>query len=186
MPDRRAAVALALVLALAPVAAGAAASVEDLSVGADGGEVRPGETVTVSTTVTNEGENGSSGVVVDAGVPDGWTVVEREDAGGTWRSSTREWLWVSVDPGESVSPSLTLRAPENASGEYAVTFVVSTGDSDGNATAEGIVTVGSDEADAGVNGRSFGSGGDDRSVGLLAAAAVVILALVGFAAYRRR
>jgi uncharacterized repeat protein (TIGR01451 family) len=186
MPDGRAVAAVALVLLIAPVAAGATATVEDLSVGADGGDVRPGETVTVTTTVTNEGENGSSGVVVDARVPDGWTVAERDDDGGTWRSSTREWLWLSVDSGESVSPSVTLRAPENASGEYAVSFVVSTGDSDGNATAEGVVTVGGDGADANVSGQSFGSGGGDRSVGLLAAAAVVILALVGFVAYRRR
>lgn len=72
----------------------------------------PGGTATVSFTLTNDGD-ATSGYILDVSLPAGWTVVEQTSDGGSWQSSDYDWLWQSVESGESVTASVTVRVPRD-------------------------------------------------------------------------
>lgn len=117
---------LAVTSALALVASAFAAPA---SVSANGpNSAEPGQDVRVSFSLTNTGETASA-YILDISVPNAWMVTGHLDDGGTWKTSDNSWLWQTVDPGESVSPSVTLQVPSEANGDYTVS---ATGkDSDG-------------------------------------------------------
>jgi PGF-CTERM protein len=105
-------------------------------------ELAPGETVTVEPTLTNTG-SGASAYILDLSLPANWTVINRTNDGGTWKSADNSWLWQTVQPGDSVAPSVTVEVPDDAANR---TYTIeATGKStDGNATVARSVTVKSD------------------------------------------
>jgi len=87
----------------------------------------PGETVTVTFDLDNAGST-DRGYVLNATIPADWTVTATSDAGATWKANGTSWLWRVVDAGATVSPSVTVQIPENASGEYTIGADAKTGD----------------------------------------------------------
>lgn len=96
-----------------------------LTVRATGGAASPGN----ETGVTIELYNNGASPVEDLsfaldGVPEGWTVVDHEDAGATFEQGALQWTWSSVPVGEFADPSVTFRLPADAEiGNYSVTVV---------------------------------------------------------------
>ena len=95
----------------------------------------PGETVTISVTISNTGES-PGGYVGDVSLPDGWTVSEQTPADAIWNSGDQSWLWQSINAGESVNPSVTVMIPtDEAAGSYNIETVVKSNDGiEANAT----------------------------------------------------
>ncbi|MBV0923318.1 hypothetical protein KTS45_03825 [Halomicroarcula limicola] len=111
------AVACLLVLAaLAPTAAVAApADAVGVTTTVSDTTVEPGDTITVEATIDGDGVHGP---LIDANVPDGWAVEATDDDGGTYKSSTNEWLWLTAG---DYTVTYTLTVPSTASaGEYPV------------------------------------------------------------------
>ncbi|MBX0293817.1 hypothetical protein [Haloarcula nitratireducens] len=111
------AVACLLVLAvLAPAAAVAApADAVGVTTTVSTATVEPGDAITVEATIDGDGVHGP---LIDANVPDGWTVEAVDDDGGTYKSSTNEWLWLTAG---DYTVTYTLTVPSTASaGEYTV------------------------------------------------------------------
>lgn len=171
------AVAATLAASVATVAGTAAAPASaattdgvDLAVEASTSSTGDGN-VTVEITVTNEGDQPSVAPVATVGrLPEGYRVVGNASADGTYRSSTRQFLWFELPPGESVSANVTLTRSDNASGG---TVPIRVDDDDGH-TASTNVSVGS------------GGGLLSRLPTLAAVAALVAVVAGGAYAYRRR
>lgn len=146
----------------------------ELSVQATDASAPDGGEVTVDITLTNEGDEGAVAPVVSVGeLPEGWEVVDNASEEGTYRSSTREWLWFTLAPEESVTASVTVEVPENATGVHEIPV---TADDRDNHTAETVADI-----DAGSEGSDGGSG---LPTGLLLpAAGVVGVLLVGGGVY---
>ena len=73
----------------------------------------PGELATVDLNLTNVGEEPAGFIVnITTAMSEPYT---RDDAGGTWRPSRKEWVFLNVSPGESRTPSYTVRVPGDAS-----------------------------------------------------------------------
>ena len=73
----------------------------------------PGELVTLDFNLTNIGEDRAGFIVnITTEIPSAYS---RDDAGGTWRPSTQEWVFLNVSSGESRTPSYNVRIPSNAS-----------------------------------------------------------------------
>jgi len=97
----RALVVLVVVLAVAGPMVGAvgatddrstdATSSVDLSLSLEGGTTAPGETVTVTFTVSNDGSSAASGVSVQARFPKTWAVQSHEDDGGQFARRGVGW-----------------------------------------------------------------------------------------------
>jgi len=115
---------------------------EPATVNASGpSSAEPGETVTVSVTLTNSGQN-DSGYIADVSVPNDWTVTSYTDDSGFWNGDDRSWLWQTISPGDSVTPAVTVGIPtDETSGSYAIEAVAKS--SNGvEATTTHMVTVG--------------------------------------------
>ncbi len=159
-----------------PVGTAAATTTDgtELTVEATDASATDGGEVTVEITVTNEGDERAVAPVVSVGeLPDGWVVVDNSSEEGTYRSSTREWLWFTLPPGESVTAAITIDVPEDATGVHEIPVTVDDRD---NHSAETVA-----EIDAGSEGGSGLLAG-----ALVPAAAVVGLLLVGAGAYLYR
>lgn len=99
-----------------------------------------GGTVQVTFEITNRGTRTSNGSAIDIGaLPAGWRVMGTQSEGGTVRESALQWVWLQVGASESVSSSVTLAVPDNAStGNY--TIQASASDTDG-IESKGTATV---------------------------------------------
>lgn len=173
------ALAALTVLALSAIAAPAIGQAGGLGIDVAAGEATPGETATVSFDVTNDGGNASAAIVNVTELPD-WETVNRTDAGGIWREDGK-WLFQTIDGGDAVSPSLTLSVPANATGEYDVAAVVTTGEASDTVEATiqveggGAVTPAAEDID----------GGPFSTIPTLAlVGAVVVLSLAALVWYR--
>lgn len=88
----------------------------------------PGETVTVSVTLTNSGQN-DSGYIVEISVPDNWTVTSHTNDGGVWNEDDRSWLWQTISPGDLVTPAVTVEIPsDETGGSYTIEAVAKSSD----------------------------------------------------------
>lgn len=79
-----------------------------------------GTNATVQFTLENDRRQNNS-YIVNLSVPDGWTPVAFDGDGGSQQTNQTKWLWQTVEPGETVSPSVTMAVPENINGTYNVT-----------------------------------------------------------------
>ncbi|WP_439025805.1 hypothetical protein [Haloarchaeobius sp. DT45] len=134
-----------------------------------GGDASPGETMTVELTVTNEGSAVAESVRAeaqlrrpDARQPVGWSIVDHTDDGGQFGDRGIVWQWTSLEPGQSVTTSVTVQVPTDAApGEVSVSALVS--DRSRN-QAMGNATVVVTEPDDGSGGQD-GSDGQDGADG---------------------
>ncbi|MFB6141901.1 MAG: pre-peptidase C-terminal domain-containing protein [Halorientalis sp.] len=134
----------------------------------------PGETTTITYTVTNNGDAPRS-VRVESGVgdlPSGWSVESRDAGDAAWNADRSAWLFQRIEPGESVSSSLEVAVPDDASGNVDLTATLHS--SGGTSDAAATVTVNTG-GPLGVTGPGFGP-----------AAAVVALAALALVAIRQR
>jgi PGF-CTERM protein len=123
-----------------------------------------GETVTISYTVRNTGGN-SGGYILDVSIPEGWDVEDHTDDGGTWQGDEYDWLWQTIESGESVSPSVTLSIPESTEGDtVTITAVVKSADGV-EARANRTVAINSSDEDGSRGGDGGGSGDGDGDGG---------------------
>jgi len=116
------AVPMSVTAAPALSTASPAAGADSLSINAPG-TAASGTTVTLSFSMTNMGERGGARIL-DVSMPEGWTIVDRTDDGGSWKPGERKWLFQTVDAGDSRTPAVTVRIPDDASGSETVTATV--------------------------------------------------------------
>lgn len=76
----------------------------------------PGDEVTVSFKVTNTGEEPSS-YILDLSLPEGYTITDRVDNDGQWKSGESKWLWQTIETGNSDTKvvEIDVETPEDAS-----------------------------------------------------------------------
>lgn len=150
-------VAVCLGLLAVPVTAGSAT----VSVGGPS-SVEAGGTVTLDVAVTNTAEN-ESYFLVNVSAPDGWDVVGHSDDGGRWDSDETSWIWLSVEPGEDVTPSVTLAVPSDATeGAVGASALDDSGTLD---TAVHTVSVGSGDGSGTDDSGGDGTDGGDSDGG---------------------
>lgn len=131
---RRTAVVLAIAVGLMLVPVGVSAAPASASTtGPD--TAAPGETVTISVTISNTGDE-PGGYVGDISLPEDWTIDSQSPDGAIWNAGDRSWLWQSIQPGDSVNPSMTVAIPTNeTSDSYTVETAVKSNDGiEANAT----------------------------------------------------
>ncbi|NPA31843.1 MAG: DUF11 domain-containing protein, partial [Chloroflexi bacterium] len=87
----------------------------ELSKSVDPTTAGPGDTVTFTVTVTNNGPNDATGVEVTDQLPGGYAYVS-DDSGGAYDSATGVWTVGALANGASAT--LTITATVNASGDY--------------------------------------------------------------------
>jgi len=110
---------LVLVSAFAPVGVVSAQTVSITQTAQGDTTVAPGETITVEATMEYSDVNSPG---IDASLPDGWTVTDHTDDGGTYGPPEPAWAWLEGDE-DGVSGShtvtYTVQVPEGASpGDY--------------------------------------------------------------------
>jgi PGF-CTERM protein len=116
----------------------------DASLSADAPErAAGGEEIIVTLTLTNDGSE-SAAYILDARLPDGWRLVTHDDDGGTWNADDQSWYWRTIRPGETVRPTLTLRVPSDATGDFDISFVARSGDETVGSDSE-IISAGQTE-----------------------------------------
>jgi PGF-CTERM protein len=113
----RVGVGLLCLLAITGVAVGQSAAFTFTTTAS---EAQAGSDVTVTFTYENTGDSTQTAVVNVTSTPDGWEITDRSNDGGQWNSGDQSWLYLSVSPGSSVTPSLTLSVPADAGGAYDV------------------------------------------------------------------
>lgn len=75
-------------------------------------------TLTISYTLRNTNDSRLAGVQLSLqGIPSQWTVVNQSADGGNWAPDTKIWSWQTLAPNSSVTPSITLSRPQNASSD---------------------------------------------------------------------
>lgn len=85
-------------------------------------DVPPGENVTLTYSLTNNEDAPLEPVALRvASLPDGWAVVTQSAERADWAPNQRLWLWSSLTSNDTVTASVTLRVPPNASaGSYRI------------------------------------------------------------------
>ncbi len=140
-----------------------------------------GGNATVVVELANTGGGDSVAPVVQVGsIPEGWRVVGQESPAGVWRSSTREWAWLNVSPGETATARLFLRAEGNTSDGGPVRLAVVDADDNTDTATADLEAVVANESSSG------GSGGGVDPLFVAAAAGVLALAGLGTYLYRQR
>jgi PGF-CTERM protein len=127
-------VGLLCLLALTGAAAGQSAAFMFTTTA---GDAQAGGEVTVTFTYENTGNSTQTAVVNVTSLPEGWEVADRSNDGGQWNSGDQSWLFLSVSPGSTVSPSLTLSVPAEANGTANVSAIAS----DDSDTIQSSVTL---------------------------------------------
>jgi hypothetical protein len=115
-------VGLLCLLALTGAAAGQSAAFTFTTAA---GDAQAGGEVTVTFTYENTGNSTQTAVVNVTSLPEGWEIADRGNDGGQWNSGDQSWLFLSVSPGSTVSPSLTLSVPAEANGTANVSAMAS-------------------------------------------------------------
>jgi hypothetical protein len=97
---------------------------ENLSLNANATATASGN-IEVAFDLENTGDD-SQAVILQAGdgvesLGSGYSISDRSDDGGTWRSSEGSWLFDDLSGGETVSPTATVDVPEGADGTRLMT-----------------------------------------------------------------
>ena len=78
----------------------------------------PGESTNVTVTITN---NVAQSLSLDEDIPEGWSLTRVSDDANSYKPSTNEWVWFSVNAGETKTVIYRLTVPENATeGNYSI------------------------------------------------------------------
>lgn len=125
---RRAVVLTAVVVALlaitaatggaAPLPESHATAEANATLSATGGSTTPGGTVGLSYTVTNTGSSPAGFLLAVTKLPDGATVVDHTDDGGTFSPKQQKWAFPTIGVGQSKSVSVVLRISNGSAGTY--------------------------------------------------------------------
>jgi hypothetical protein len=84
-----------------------------------------GTNTTVNYTLENTQSTNSS-YILNISTPSRWTIAAHSDDGGNWQSNGSKWLWQTIEPGETVSPAVTVSVPDNLNGSYRMQSTVLT------------------------------------------------------------
>ena len=115
-----------------------------------------GTNTTVTFDLENTGETNSS-YILNLSLPEGWTAVDYNNDGGDRQDGEAKWLWQTITPNETVSPSVTLEVPKNIEGTYTVSGDALSNDSI-VAQADAAVTVFDGNLNASLNEQTIGNG----------------------------
>ena len=117
-----------------------------------------GTNTTVTFNLENTGETNSS-YILNLSLPEGWTAVDYDNAGGDRQDGEAKWLWQTITPNETVSPSVTLEVPEDIEGTYTVSGDVLSNDGL-IAQADAAVTVFDGNLTASLEEQTIGNGSE--------------------------
>lgn len=124
---------------------------------------------TIAITLRNVGETTSVAPVVRLeSLPEGYTVVNQTSDAGTYRDSTREWLWLALEPGETAEATVTVET-EGTGGTFEIPVVAE--DEAGNA------------ASATVTGSVGAAGGSSDDTTLVLGVVGAVLAVLAWRRY---
>jgi PGF-pre-PGF domain-containing protein/uncharacterized repeat protein (TIGR01451 family) len=102
--------------------------------------VQPGEQVQLDVVIRNTGDDVSPAPVFSFNaLPEEWSIESWDGTDATYRDSKQEWIWISLEAGETKEYTITLDASEEAE-DLAVTGEVSDGD-ENIASAETTIAV---------------------------------------------
>jgi len=116
---------LVLIIALAIMPAVASAQ---MSLDAPEQTASPGDTVTLEFTLENTGSEPKAFIMDVGELPEGWEIESRSDKGGVWQDVELKWLFQTIEPDSSKTPSLTVNVPESADGQYEIDVTAKTND----------------------------------------------------------
>jgi len=78
----------------------------------------PGKSTNVTVIITN---NVAQSLSLDEDIPEGWNLTRVSDDADAYKPSTNEWVWFSVNAGETKTVIYRLTVPDNASeGNYSI------------------------------------------------------------------
>jgi hypothetical protein len=117
----------------------AAAQTDALSVTGSEQTVSPGDSVSTSFTVVNNGTSARTAVALNASTPDGWTIEEQSGDGASFKSATATWLWLKLPANATETVTLAFDVPADASGQYDITSTVSDADSYADSATSSVV-----------------------------------------------
>lgn len=118
--------------------------------------VDPGETIQVGVTVRNDADTESPAPVLTVDtLPTGWTVESWAGTEASYRNSTNEWLWTTIEPGETIKFTITVSVPADATGEETIGVALSDGE---NRSAATDTTLTVRETATGDEGNNTGEG----------------------------
>ncbi|QZX99118.1 NEW3 domain-containing protein [Halobaculum rubrum] len=127
--------------------------------------VEPGETVQIGVTVENAGDDVAPGTVLALDpLPDGWVLESWSGTDAAFRNSTNEWLWTTVDSGETLKFTVVVGVPSDAAGDGTVSGTLTDG-TDRQTSASTTIRVNAGTATATPSGpastsTAAGDGGD--------------------------
>ncbi|MDI6886381.1 MAG: choice-of-anchor D domain-containing protein, partial [archaeon] len=100
-----------IVTAPAPKSANATRDIEKQT-------LAPGESTNITVTITN---NVTQALVLDEDIPAGWTLTRMSDDASTFHTTKYQWLWMTVNAGETKTVIYRLTVPNSAAaGDYSV------------------------------------------------------------------
>lgn len=79
-----------------------------------------GTNATFEFALENTGDQNSS-YILNLTVPDNWIPVAYSGDGGDRQDGEVKWLWQTIEPDETVNPTVTVEVPERINGSYTVT-----------------------------------------------------------------
>lgn len=83
-------------------------------------EITPGETQEINFNFKNLAEDKKAFILNVGSISNSFTIASREDDQGVWKPSENKWLFTTVLPGESRTPSIKIKAGENARSSFSL------------------------------------------------------------------
>ncbi|MFB6284269.1 MAG: hypothetical protein ABEK59_10120 [Halobacteria archaeon] len=143
-----------------------------LSLSAPNVNADAGEDVDVKFTIENTGTSTETAILKVGGIPNGWSIDNRNNDGGKWKGSEDAWLFENINSGSSVNPSIKLSVPGDASGSKDIDATLKT--SGGSVQKSVTVQVNSSSGGGGGGGGGGGKGQPGFSIVVALGAAGVL------------